>query len=319
MSTAEQGSGDRPGGDLDRPEAGAGRAMTPEDRVPDDRAPDDGLMVLARTSPEPSTANDTLVMGTAIAAAVFGVAFAVTLVMGLPIAWYGAFLTLGLLSLGLSVRRYFFDRFPEIEAAELRHPPEEEDQRPVSAIAPMARRPLLTRTLLGSAGVFGASLLALVPSLGPRVGDTFRSTPWADGVQLRTTDDEPIRPDEVAVGGVVTAWPAGDIGFERAAVLLMRLSSDPRPPTNTGWVVGDSLVAYSKICTHAGCPVALFRERDNSLYCPCHQSTFDASRGCTPTFGPATRALPQLPLGVDGDGYLIATGDFEELVGPALG
>ncbi|HUG86401.1 MAG TPA: Rieske (2Fe-2S) protein, partial [Euzebya sp.] len=247
---------------------------------------EEDLIVLARTTPDPSRANDTLVIGTAIAAAVFGVAFAVSLIVGVSIAWYGTFLAMAFFSLGLSVRRYFFDRFPEIEAAELRATAHAQPDRPVSAVAPLARRPLLTRVLLGSAGVLGASLLALVPSLGPQVGDTLRTTPWAAGVRLKTTDDEPIRPDELASGGVVTAWPEGSIGFERAAVVVMRLSEDPIRPTNLDWVVGGSLVAYSKICTHAGCPVALFRERESSLFCPCHQSTFDARRGATPTFGP---------------------------------
>lgn len=284
-----------------------------------DQPDHDDLIILARTTPDPSTANDTLVMGTAIGAALFGVAFAVSLVSGAPIGWYGSFLMLAFFSLGLSVRRYFFDRFPEVEAAELREVPDAAPDRPVSAVSPLARRPLLTRVLLGSAGVFGASLLALVPSLGPQVGETLRTTPWARGVRLKTTDDEVIRPEDLAVGGVLTAWPDGDIGFERAAVLVMRLSAEPEAPTNPDWVVGDSLVAYSKICTHAGCPVALFRERDNSLFCPCHQSTFDVVHACRPTFGPAARPLPQLPLGTDDEGVLIALGDFPDQAGPSLG
>jgi ubiquinol-cytochrome c reductase iron-sulfur subunit len=83
--------------------------------------------------------------------------------------------------------------------------------------------------------------------------------------------------------------------------------------------VVDGLVAYAKVCTHAGCPVGLFRERDDALFCPCHQSTFDVRRGAEPTFGPAARALPQLPLAVDDEGYLVAAGDFTEQVGPAFG
>ncbi|CAN5160019.1 hypothetical protein BH23ACT9_BH23ACT9_27990 [soil metagenome] len=280
---------------------------------------DEDLIVLAQTDPDPSRANDTLVGGTAIAAAVFGVAFAVALVMDAPIGFYGSFLMLALFSLGISVRRYFFDRFPEVEAAELRVTPGEVVDHPISAVAPMARRPLLTRILVGSAGVFGASLLALVPSLGPRVGDTLRTTPWANGVRLKTTGDQPISAEGLAAGGVVTAWPDGHIGFERAAVLVLRLGRPPEEPTNMDWVVGDTLVAYSKICTHAGCPVALFRERDSSLFCPCHQSTFDVVRACAPTFGPAARPLPQLPLGVDDEGMLIALGDFPTQAGPTLG
>jgi ubiquinol-cytochrome c reductase iron-sulfur subunit len=287
--------------------------------VNSDAETDDDLIVLARTDPDPSSANDTLVAATAIGAAVFGVAFAVCLIAELPIAVYGTFLALAFFSLGLSVRRYFFDRFPEVEAAELRHKPDSDPDRPLTAVAPLARRPLLTRIVVASAGVFGVSLLALVPSLGPKVGETLRSTPWARGVRLQTTDGEAIRPEDIAFGGVVTAWPADFIGFERAAAVVLRLTVEPVVPTVLDWVVGESLVAYSKICTHAGCPVALYREREASLYCPCHQSTFDVRRGCVPIFGPAARPLPQLPLGVDDEGYLIALGDFEDLVGPSFG
>ena len=84
-------------------------------------------------------------------------------------------------------------------------------------------------------------------------------------------------------------------------------------------MVDGTVVAYSKICTHAGCPVALYRERDDVLFCPCHQSTFDVQRGATPVFGPAARNLPQLPLGTDDEGYLVALGDFTEQAGPAFG
>jgi len=70
-------------------------------------------------------------------------------------------------------------------------------------------------------------------------------------------------------------------------------------------------VAYSKLCTHTGCPVGLYEAEDHLLLCPCHQSTFEVLAGARPVFGPATRALPQLPLGVDDEGFLVATGDFE--------
>ncbi len=101
-------------------------------------------------------------------------------------------------------------------------------------------------------------------------------------------------------------------------MLLLRLSEPAVPPTRLEWIVADSLVAYSKVCTHAGCPVALYRQQDNALFCPCHQSTFNPAAGAVPTFGPAARALPQLPLGIDEQGYLVALGDFQEPVGPAL-
>jgi ubiquinol-cytochrome c reductase iron-sulfur subunit len=78
------------------------------------------------------------------------------------------------------------------------------------------------------------------------------------------------------------------------------------------------LVAFSKICTHAGCPASLYNVQTHQLICPCHQSTFDVLKDCKPVFGPASRSLPQLPIGVDGDGYVIATKGYQEPVGPGF-
>ena len=83
------------------------------------------------------------------------------------------------------------------------------------------------------------------------------------------------------------------------------------------WAV-DNIVAYSKICTHVGCPVALYEQTTHHILCPCHQSTFDAPRGAQVLFGPANRPLPQLPMGVDSEGYLVALSDFKVPVGPAF-
>ena len=308
----------------DRPAGGQGAADGGSSTWGDLDGELEELRVLERRDPPLSRANDLVVGGCALGAAVLGLGFAITLVLGAPIGVYGPLLGVAFLLLGFAVRRFFVDRFPDVEAAEARPDPDlerdpEPDDEPIAAIAPLGRRPLLARILLGSAAVFGASLLALVPSLGPRVGEELRRTPWARGRPLVTTDGDTIRADDVAVGGILTAWPQGEVGFERAAVVVLRLGEQPLEPTRPEWVVDGSVVAYSKICTHAGCPVALFRERDDALFCPCHQSTFDVRRGCTPTFGPAARALPQLPLGVGDDGALVALGDFEEQVGPAFG
>ncbi len=173
---------------------------------------------------------------------------------------------------------------------------------------------------MGAAGLFGLSFAAPVASLGPAPEDELRGTAWRAGRRLVTTDGQPLRPDDVAVGGISTVWPEDAVEVEDSAVVLVRLSSGaPSAPTNFDWVVDDDVIAYSKVCTHAGCPVGLFRERDDALFCPCHQSTFDAARGAVPTFGPAARALPQLPMGVDDAGFLVALGDFTEQVGPAFG
>ncbi|HUG83080.1 MAG TPA: Rieske (2Fe-2S) protein [Euzebya sp.] len=278
------------------------------------------LRVVSEETPPPSQANDALVVGSAIIAALCGVGFAVGLVLETSIAVYGTALALGLLALGFGARRYFSDLFPDIEAVEPRHPEQDADDEPVAAIAPLERRSVLRNALIGAGGVFGVSLLAPVPSLGPAPGDELKRTDWRRGTRLVTTDGEPISAENVATGGVATVWPEGSINNEISAVILVRVGDARfRQPTNMEWIVNNELVAYSKVCTHAGCPVGLFREQDNALFCPCHQSTFDAVRGAIPTFGPTARALPQLPLGVDEEGFLIALGDFTEQVGPAYG
>ena len=104
----------------------------------------------------------------------------------------------------------------------------------------------------------------------------------------------------------------------KAAVLLVRL--DPKdvtiPEGREDWHV-DGIFAYSKICTHVGCPVALYEQQTHHLLCPCHQSTFDMTDHCKVIFGPAKRPLPQLPITVDDEGYLVATADFPEPTGPS--
>jgi ubiquinol-cytochrome c reductase iron-sulfur subunit len=290
--------------------------------VTDDRRGRPHLRVISEETPPPSQANDALVVGSAIITALAGVGFAVALALHTSIVVYGSALAIGLLAFGFGVRRYFADQFPDLEAVEPRHVDQQPDDpgAPISDVQPVERRSVLRRALIGAGGVFGLSLLAPVPSLGPAPGDALRRTAWRRGTRLVTTAGDPIRADSVAAGGISTVWPEGAVNNEISAVVLVRLRGLAfEPPTNAEWIVDNELVAYSKVCTHAGCPVGLFRERDNALFCPCHQSTFDAVRGAIPTFGPTARALPQLPLGVDRQGYLIALGDFTEQVGPAYG
>jgi ubiquinol-cytochrome c reductase iron-sulfur subunit len=284
------------------------------------------MEIISEEIPPPSQINDSLVIGLSIVAAICGLTFGVVLTIDGPLWIYGGALAIGLMCLAYAVRRYFTDRFPEIEAIEPRMQFTDTDvQEPEAApgdlpdVQPVGRRPVLRWALIGSAATFGIGLLAPISTLGPRLGDQLRRTAWREGVRVVTTDGEPIRPDDLASGGVAAVWPEGAIYNEFAATLLLRLRQDPEPPTNLEWVVGNNVLAYSKVCTHAGCPVALFREQDEALFCPCHQSTFDAVHGAVPTFGPAARPLPQLPLGVDDEGYLIALADYQEQVGPAYG
>lgn len=287
--------------------------------------PHKGLDVIGTHVPPPSEVNDTIVMGASILAGICAIVFAVGLTLGGPMIVYGSALAVGLLALAVAVRRYFAAAYPDIEGVEPREIPDaeptrQEDAEPVAEVEPVHRRTVVQRMLIGAAALFGLSLATPVASLGPAPGDTLRRTEWEEGRRLVTPDGEPLRPDDVAVGGISTVWPEDAVEVESSAVILVRLSTGaPRPPTNLDWVVDDDLVAYSKVCTHAGCPVGLFRERDDALFCPCHQSTFDAARGAVPTFGPTARALPQLPMGVDDDGFLVALGDFTEQVGPTFG
>ena len=127
---------------------------------------------------------------------------------------------------------------------------------------------------------------------------------------MTTIEGRTLRPEDLPLGGVITVWPPDAVGSELAAVMLLRLRELPEPPTRIDDVVDDTLVAYSRICSHAGCAVALYRDVDQVLFCPCHQATFDARRGAEPVAGPASHPLPQLPLGVDDEGFIVATGDL---------
>jgi Rieske Fe-S protein len=104
----------------------------------------------------------------------------------------------------------------------------------------------------------------------------------------------------------------------KATVIIIKMEPGQlKAPTNLNWTV-DNIVAYSKICTHVGCPAALYEQTTHKILCPCHQSTFDATRGATVLFGPAPRPLPQLPITVDAQGYLVAQSDFHEPIGPSF-
>ena len=78
------------------------------------------------------------------------------------------------------------------------------------------------------------------------------------------------------------------------------------------------LFAFTKVCSHLGCPSSLYEQQTYRILCPCHQSQFDALHFAKPIFGPAARALAQLPITIDSEGYLVANGDFIEPVGPAF-
>jgi ubiquinol-cytochrome c reductase iron-sulfur subunit len=166
-----------------------------------------------------------------------------------------------------------------------------------------------------------------VLSLGPALDTApFYETPWQRGRRLVDAKGRPLRADAIVEDAFYTAFPEGaDRDALGAPVVVVRLPVDALdlPAERASWAPG-GIVAYSKICTHAGCAVALYRtpkfdpaEPAPALVCPCHYSTFDPAAGGDVTFGPAGRALPQLPLAVDSGGFLRAAGNFSGPIGPS--
>lgn len=288
-----------------------------DEPAPDDESED--VAIVAWRVPEPSPANDTVVGFTALAAGIAGAVFGIAVLVDWPTGTQAGALAVALGCLGVAVRRYFADRYPDVEGLERRPDPEPVDTR-VEAIGPVPRRRLLRRALVAAAGVVALGLAAPLRALLTSDGPGYRATAWAAGVRLVDSDGRILRPDHVAHGGMVTAWPEGAVRHETSQVALVRLrDGQPAEPTVLDWVVDGNLIAYSQLCTHAGCPVALFRAGDDDLFCPCHQSTFDARHGAAVGFGPAARPLPQLPLATNDDGELVALDEFPDAVGPLPG
>jgi len=183
----------------------------------------------------------------------------------------------------------------------------------------ITRRKLVVRSLGLAVGGLGVAALFPIRSLGPRPGRTLVETPWRAGLRLVTEDGRPVRTTEVPLEGLVTVFPEGFPGSADAQAVLVRVSPGlMRPSTGRGDWSPDGFVAYSKICTHAGCPVGLYQADTHQLLCPCHQSTFDVLHHARPQDGPAAAPLPQLPLRITPDGFLVAQGDFSEPVGPSF-
>jgi quinol---cytochrome c reductase iron-sulfur subunit len=185
--------------------------------------------------------------------------------------------------------------------------------------AGFSRRTLLIRALAGTMAGLAAALAIPVFSLGPAPGRALFETAWRQGGRLAAAGSDPIHPDDLPIGGVLTVFPNGDDTDPNAATLLIRV--DPGllklPADRAAWAP-EGFVAYSKVCTHAGCPVGLYRSSEHILICPCHQSEFDVLDGARPISGPAARALPQLPIRLQEDGTFVALGDFPEPVGPGF-
>jgi quinol---cytochrome c reductase iron-sulfur subunit len=215
------------------------------------------------------------------------------------------------------------------ERGELVH---EEAQEDVTQLVDEAAKGITRRRLLfTAAGAAGATLTAavIVPaaSLGPFLGtDELYRTPWRRGSRLVDDRNRPIAAADVSEGVFLTAFPEGaDKEALASSLIVIRLpTSELRLPDGRATWAPAGVLAFSKICPHAGCAVSMYRyplyaphAPGPALVCPCHYSTFDPRTGGTLLFGPAGRDLPQLPLAVDGDGNLRAAGDFSGPIGPS--
>ncbi len=182
---------------------------------------------------------------------------------------------------------------------------------------PMERRSLMVKMFWLAMGALGLAALFPVRSLGTRPGSSLRHTDWKPGTRVVTKNGQPVRVEELDVNTILTVFPEDHPDSPDSQTILLRLPPGVRVPGPGDWTV-EGVVAFSKICTHAGCPVSLYQAETQELFCPCHQSTFSVPQGAKPTFGPAARSLPQLPIGVDGQGFVVAKGDFTEPVGPGF-
>jgi ubiquinol-cytochrome c reductase iron-sulfur subunit len=224
----------------------------------------------------------------------------------------------------------------DVEVADERHPIEASpevrakvhaDFKQGARESVIGRRKLIRNTMLGALTLVPLSGVLLLRDLGPLPQTKLRHTLWSKGKLLvNMNTNQPLRPEDVQVGSLTCAKPDGleeaqeDFQTEiaKAALMIVRLQPDNiKDKRELEWS-HEGIVAYSKICTHVGCPISLYEQQTHHVLCPCHQSTFDLSDGARVIFGPAGHALPQLRIGVNGDGYLQALGDFEEPVGPAF-
>jgi ubiquinol-cytochrome c reductase iron-sulfur subunit len=259
----------------------------------------------------------------------------------------GSAMSVAFLAIGIGMVIWVRYIMPPVEVAEERHPmasdPADRAAFAETFIAgtetsQITKRPLLRRTLLAAVLPVAVAPLIVLRDLGPLPGTSLRYTVWKKGTRLLVYGtNQPITPaDFDSPGAMITVIPEGyqdndDVLAKATAIIIKMEPGQLQIPTryNDGvdgaktlvntmnWTV-DNIVAYSKICTHLGCPAALYEQTTHRILCPCHQSSFLANEGASVIFGPAPRPLPQLPITTNAEGYLVAKSDYQEPVGPSF-
>ena len=186
------------------------------------------------------------------------------------------------------------------------------------------RRKLLAGLLGGGLGVFTiVAMFPLIRSLGPLPKGTLFTTDWRKGSYAVDQTGRRVNVGDLAVGSIVTVFPEGTENTDRGQAVdqtvLIRISNENFTTQKGRETWGPKgYVAYSKLCTHLGCPVGLYEQELQLLVCPCHQSMFNVTNGAIPEFGPAPRPLPQLPLYIDADGNIRSQNGYDQPVGPGF-
>lgn len=250
----------------------------------------------------------------------------------------GVLFGLATLLIGLGAIQWAKKLMADEEIIDERHPlgSPEEDREAAKAMfdqgvaeSGFVERKMVRRTLIGALLLFPIPLIVLLKDMGPLPGTSLRNTIWRKGTRIVVdVTGQPLRPEDLAVGTLVSASPEGldkvqeEEGNQnaraKASIILVRMRpGDIKSQQGEGWDY-EGILAFSKICTHVGCPIALYQQRTHALLCPCHQSTFDLSDSGAVIFGPAARRMPQLPITIDEEGFLVAQSDFQEPVGPSF-
>lgn len=254
--------------------------------------------------------------------------------------FFGLGATLALLGIGFGVVHWGKAVMTDVELVDERHPIGGSPETQAAAVkvfqdadreSGFTRRAVIRNSLIGALIAFPLPAVVLFRGFAPQNElpvELLSHTMWEKGTRLALDPSgAPIKASDVTIGSAFHVIPEGLQDLEhgkleekaKAAVLLMRLNPEElnEQENRAGWSY-DGIVAYSKICTHVGCPVALYEQHTHHLLCPCHQSQFDVANHCEVIFGPAARPLPQLPITVDDEGYLVAQSDFTEPVGPSF-
>jgi ubiquinol-cytochrome c reductase iron-sulfur subunit len=292
----------------------------------DDRPPRERIIPAEAPSPRAELVVVGLLLAAAAAAAFAVVAYAAqwsTQAFGGPLAGALALLAAAMIVTAehLIVTEHLEEEYPPDE-----HPEAEDD---LSALLRESGDRITRKKLLGGAAAvagttMGAALVAPALSMGPALNTSLlNDSPWHRGRALVDEFGKPLSADDIEQGPFYTAFPQGAERMKISSPLILIKLEQSLIRDRRAWAP-EGILAFSKICTHAGCAIALYRnpkfdrtQPGHALVCPCHYSTFDPAQAGKVLFGPAGRPLPQLPLQIAPDRTLRAAGALSGPPGPS--